>query len=277
MNEATNRVIANYESGHILTAILTALLATGRDLNNLVAADLAPVDEFHIRGRESTTELAHLAKLERGQRLLDVGCGLGGSVRYLCEEFGIIATGVDLTGEYIDTAVALTDLVGMQNQVSFWQASALELPFEDEVFDVVWTEHVQMNVVDKLAFYGELNRVLRPGGKLVFHDIFQGEGGDVHFPVPWAPGPEISHLVTPESAKETIFQAGFEILQWEDKTAYSNEWFLTMLAKIKDSGPPPLGLHLLLGDEAKSKLGNVQRNLAENRIAVVQAVCVKLQ
>lgn len=275
METNRNQVVANYESGHILTSILTALLAIGKDLNHLVAADLAPVDEFHIRGRESTVELANRANLEPGQRLLDVGCGLGGSVRYLCQEFGIIATGVDLTEEYIDTAVALTDLVGMQNQVSFWQASALEMPFGDDAFDVVWTEHVQMNIADKRAFYRELYRVLRPGGKLVFHDIFQGVNDPVHFPVPWAAGPEISHLVTPESTKKTLTEVGFEITDWEDRTSYSNEWFLAMLEKIKDSGPPPLGLHLLLGSEARVKLGNVQRNLAENRIVVVQAVCVK--
>ena len=111
-----------------------------------------------------------------GLKVLDVGSGLGGSARYLAGEHGCRVTGIDLTKEYVDVANALAELVGMKNLVTFRQASALDLPFADGSFDVVWTQHVQMNIADKRAFYSQIARVLAPRGRLLFHDIFQGPG-----------------------------------------------------------------------------------------------------
>ena len=119
-------------------------------------------------------------------KVLDSGCGLGGSARYLALEHGCEVTGVDLTQEYVEAATALAGRVGLADQVTFRQGSALDLPFADNNFDAVWTEHVQMNIEDKHAFYRESLRVLKPGGVLMFHDIFRGDAGDPHYPVPWA-------------------------------------------------------------------------------------------
>ena len=167
----------HYGRGDILTSILQALRDMGKDVTQLTPADLAPVDAFHIRGREATVELAKRAALQPGQRVLDVGSGLGGSVRYLAATHHVQATGIDVTAEYVDVARTLAELVGLQERVTFRQSSALALPFEVGTFDVVWTEHAQMNIADKQAFYAEMARVLGPRGRLVFHDIFQGQGG----------------------------------------------------------------------------------------------------
>jgi len=51
---------------------------------------------------------------------------------------------------------------------------------------------VQMNIADKRAFYGQIARVLGPRGRLLFHDVFQGPGGALHYPVPWAEDASIS-------------------------------------------------------------------------------------
>jgi len=106
-----------------------------------------------MRGREATVELARLASLEPGQRVLDVGCGLGGAARYLALEYGCRATGIDLTDAYVHVAAEIARLVGLERSVAFTQGSAVALPFADAAFDVVWTEHVQMNIADKPAFY----------------------------------------------------------------------------------------------------------------------------
>jgi sarcosine/dimethylglycine N-methyltransferase len=100
------KINRQYGGVGILDAILRALSGMGKDLNQLWPKDLAPVDEFHVRGREATVELAHLAGLGPGIRVLDVGCGLGGSVKYLADEHHCRATGIDLTREYVETARA---------------------------------------------------------------------------------------------------------------------------------------------------------------------------
>jgi ubiquinone/menaquinone biosynthesis C-methylase UbiE len=265
----------HYGRGKILDAILGALRGMGKDIESLRPADLAPVDEFHIRGREATVELATLAALEPRLRVLDVGCGLGGSVRYLAAEWQCVATGVDLTSEYVGVASALAPLVGLQDLTRFHQASALDLPFGDGAFDVVWTEHAQMNIADKRAFYAEITRVLAPRGRLVFHDIFQGEQQPLHYPVPWAEESAISHLVSPDAARNIIADLGLAIVSWVDKSAQSLQWFTTAVEKVKSTGAPPLGLHLLMGNNAGLKFENMLRNLSEQRIVVIQAVAQK--
>ncbi len=264
-----------YARGSLLEAILGALVAAGKDPEHLSPDDLAPVDAFHIRGREATVELARRAALTADLQVLDVGAGLGGSARYLAAEYQCRVTGIDLTREYVDVAGDLVRRVGLDGRVDFVQASALDLPFAGESFDVVWTEHVQMNIADKARFYGEISRVLKPGGQLLFHDVFQGPAGEPHFPVPWAEDASISHLATPEQARHIIEASGFEIRDWENTSARSLEWFVRAAQRLQSGSAPPLGIGLLMGPTAKDKFANIVRNLREERIIVLQAVAKK--
>ncbi|MDH5459315.1 MAG: methyltransferase domain-containing protein [Nitrospinota bacterium] len=271
MPKTQQLINTHYGVSGILDSIQDALTAMGKNMDHLIPADLVLVDAFHLRGRESTLELADRTGIQPGLIVLDVGCGLGGSVRYLASERECNVTGIDLTEEYVNVATALSKLVGLENKVQFHHASALELPFENETFDLIWTEHVQMNIEDKRLFYGEIFRVLKPGGRLLFHDIFLGGGGELHYPVPWASEPSFSFLWPLNKVQNTLEAIGFSIADWEDKTRPSEEF----LKKMKEAGPQPLGIHLLMGDTAPIKIQNVLRNLQENRICVIQAVAEK--
>lgn len=253
--------------------ILAALAAAGKDPSSLTVDDLAPVDAFHIRGRAATEELLAWADVRPEHEVLDVGCGLGGTSRFLAARAGCRVVGVDLTEEYRRVAELLSERVGLARRTEFHQGSALALPFDDARFDVVWTEHVQMNVADKAAFYAELARVLRPGGQLAFHDVFAGvDVAGLAFPVPWAGDPAISHLIEVGELEPLLARSGLERLRWEDRTEASAAFFRGALARLAAEGPPPLGLHLLMGDTARTKLSNLLRNLEQGRLRVVQAV-----
>jgi ubiquinone/menaquinone biosynthesis C-methylase UbiE len=266
----------HYGVGGVFESILEALHALGKDLNQLTPPDLAPVDAFHIRGREATAELAQVAELSPNLRVVDVGCGLGGATRYLASEHGCRTTGIDLTREYCEIAAALSARVGLSEVVDFRHCSALHMPFDDATFDIAWTEHTQMNIRDKTAFYTEIARVLRPGGRLVFHDIFQGEGGEVFYPVPWAEDSSISFLVTPAVLRQILAQVGLREIVWEDKTIISLDWFRRAIKRMQTTKPSPLGLHLLTGENSKTKFGNIIRNLEAGRIVVLQAVLERI-
>lgn len=265
----------HYGVSGVLDTILRTLSGMGKDLTQLRPEDLAPVDEFHVRGREATVELADFAGLRPGSRVLDVGCGLGGSVRYLADEHQCRATGIDLTKEYVETARALAERVGLAAKAQFIQASALDVPFADGSFEVVWTEHAQMNIADKERFLSEIARVLKFGGRFVFHEILQGESGEPHYPLPWADEPSISFLATVEAMRTSLQKAHLAILSWEDKSQQSLDWFFAMTEKLKKAGRPPLGLHLLMGGNGKLKSQNQIRNLREKRISVIQGVAKK--
>lgn len=263
------RVENHYGSGGLLEKIMEGLGLAGKRIDSLDEKDLIAVDAFHIRGRKATLELAELAQLKTGDRVLDVGCGLGGTARCLAGRFDCRVAGIDLTQEYIAVATTLTQWVGLEERVSFRQGSALDLPYGDGEFDFVWTEHVQMNIADKARFYAEQARVLKPGGLLLFHDIFRGTGEAPVYPTPWAEDETISALVDEAEARRVLADAGLEPEVWVGKNPESVEFFERSLGRLEEKGPPPLGIHLLMGDEAVTKLRNLLRNLKEDRVSAV--------
>lgn len=265
----------HYGSGKIMKKIETGLNLVGKNLKSLTIDDLAPIDAFHTRGREATLEIIKLVNLKKTDLVLDVGCGLGGTARYIAEQYNCMVVGIDLTKEYISVGKKLTQLVGLSDRVTFCHGSALEIPYEDETFDKVWTEHVQMNIADKNRFYSEITRVLKPGGLFLFHDVFRGTGDSPFYPTPWAEDESISALVTETEARSHIARVGLEIDQWIVKVRESIEFFKRVSAKIVAKGPPPLGLHLLMGDNAKEKLNNYLRNLSEKRVSVALGMARK--
>lgn len=273
MERANEHVIKCYDRKGLEETLLNTIKNEFGAGTELSPENLAPVDEFHIRGREATTELtAFLDELD-GREVLDVGCGLGGTARYLASSFDCRVTGVDLTPAYISLAEKLSEMTGLEEKTTFYEASALELPFSEGEFDIVWMEHVQMNIPSKDQLIDEIKRVLRPDGVFVFHEIFSASEAEPHFPVPWADVSSGSFLVPAEDFRNTLENAGLDVMQWEDVSQPSIEWFDAVTDQLAESGPPPLGLHLLMGEAAPTKLGNVGKNLKENRICVVKSLC----
>lgn len=263
---------AHYTRSDLGSAILAALEKSGKDLDRLTPEDLAPVDEFHIRGRAATLELARAAGLDSSRRVLDVGSGIGGTSRCLAREFGCRVTGIDLTEEYCRTAAMLSARIGLEHLVDYRQGDATNLPFADASFDVVWTEHAAMNIPDKLRLYREMHRVLEPGGTLAIHDVLAGPSGAVLFPVPWARTPESSFLVTPDELRKLLDEAGFTVTDWSDTTEQARDWFVAVAERIRKEGLPPLGFHLLLGPDFQVMAQNQRRNLEEGRIVLAQVL-----
>ena len=264
-----------YTSTNIFPTILKALKAAGKDINNLTIKDLAPVDAFHIRGVEATKELASLIKIKPGYKILDVGCGIGGTARYLANNYECFVTGIDITEEYCKAAAELSNLLNLEDKTEFRHADAIDLPFENDSFDIVWSEHVQMNIKNKHKLYREIYRVLKPGGKLIFYDVFKGKGEEIYYPVPWADNPSTDFLVEQNETKILIESFDFKINYWEDKTDLSTNWFSETVTKMKNRNPSPLGLHLVMGKNADEKFQNMVRNLNERNITVAQAIVGK--
>ena len=266
----------HYGRADLLTAILAVLRATGRDPASITTDDLAAVDQFHIRGREATLELARLAEIAGGTRVLDVGGGLGGPARTLAAERGCHVTVLDLTEEYCRVGEELTARTGLGQRVVFRHGNALQMPFEDQTFAVAWTQHTSMNIEDKEQLYREIRRVLRPGGRLAMHEILGGTATPMYFPVPWARDPSVNFLRPAPAVRALIAGSGFEEVAWVDVSGASLGWFRQRVAAMQAApAPSPLGLHLLLGSDFGPMFRNQVRNLEENRIAVVQAVWLR--
>ena len=270
-------LVAHYAAGDLSARLGAALAAAGLDRRGIAAADLAPFDQFHTRGRPATLELGRAAGLGAGLRVLDLGCGIGGPARTIAGEFGCRVTGLDLVADYCRAATHLTWLTGLDERVDFVCGSALAAPFADGGCDLIWTHHAAMNIADKKRLYRECVRLLKPCGRLALNDIVAGPAGPPHFPVPWARDPAASFLATADELRGRLTAAGFQVVTWEDKTAVVEQWARAALARraaeIAAGGEGAvLGLHLLLGAEFPRMAENLARSLAERRLEVVTAV-----
>lgn len=269
-----DRLNRHYARPQLADAIWGGLKGAGIDPEHFAYDALSPLDHFHTLGKEASDKLARLANPRPGAKVLDIGGGLGGPARMLAAEYGCEVTVLDVTEAYCRIGAVLTQRAGLSDRVRFRQGDALDLPFEADSFDCVWTQHCTMNIDDKAGLYREIARVLRSGGKLASHEIMAGPVQPIHFPVPWAAEPELSFLVTPAETHHLLERVGLQVLRLDNDTATACAWYRDKLAAAPAT-PPPLGLHLLVGENSPRVFDNVLRNYEEGRTAVIQVIGAK--
>ena len=269
-------VAGHYTHGSLLAAIEEALEALGKTPETVSVDDLAPVDEFHIGGREASEHFLSQLPLDAETLVLDVGCGLGGASRFAASRFGCRVTGIDLTAEYVETGGTLTSWVGLEDRIALHQGSALEMPFGDAGFDAAYMMHVGMNIADKARLFAEVHRVLKPGGSFGVYDVMRTGEGALTFPVPWAATDETSAVAAPEAYRQALEAAGFQVAAERNRRDFALDFFAELNAKIAAAGgPPPLGLHILMGETRAEKIKNMVENIAAERIAPVELIARK--
>lgn len=256
-----------YATGATREQTARALVAVGKSPDALIAADLAPLEDFHLLGRVATAALAELAGISAEDRVLDAGAGIGGPARFLADTYRCQVTIVDLTAEFCDAARWLNSAVGLAERIAVYHGDVLDLPFPDASFDVVVSEHVQMNIADKPRLYREARRVLATGGRLALWDVVAGDGRPLAFPLPWANSPAGSHLVTADTLRDTVCAAGFQVRDWTDRTEFSIEPMRAFLAAPRGE----LGLQVFVPD-FDTKARNLLSSLEQGQSQLIQAV-----
>jgi SAM-dependent methyltransferase len=266
--DSLEKVHDHYGAPNLTDRLKSALMALGPQDQVLTPQQLGTLDQFHTRGLAATAGLAELAGITTDMLVLDVGAGIGGPARFLAAAYGCQVVGIDLSEGFVEAARYLTERTGQSGQVSFELASALELPFEARRFDAVLLQHVAMNIADRGRLYREIRRVLKRGGRFATFDVVL-DGGEPHYPVPWARTPQTSFLLTAAQTREAVEQAGLRTLVWQDDTEAAKAWF----AVLRASGPPPSpNLGLVMGPDMAELVANLGQNLMQGRLALLTAV-----
>ena len=263
-------VARHYHSGHLLKRISDGCAAL--DLTPPISHDaLAPVDEFHIGGRRATEPFVKSLQLSKGGRVLDLGSGLGGPARYVAATTGAHVTGIDLTPEFVETGRALTEWTGLSDRIEHVEGSALDLRLEPDSMYSAYMIHVGMIICVMPGIALEAARVLKPGGIFAIYDVMQVGPGKMDYPAPWASSEEQSALAPPATYEAAFKSVGFEVGDRIDRTAFAKQFFADLAAaQANADGPPPLGLHLIMGDDTALKVRHMVQNIESGLIAPIE-------
>jgi ubiquinone/menaquinone biosynthesis C-methylase UbiE len=242
----------------------------------MTAEDLKGVDEFHTGGIQATDHLIGQLIISCATRVLDIGCGIGGTTRHIAMNTGASVTGFDLTPAYVETANALSEAVGISDLTHFKCGSALSMPVENSSFDVATMLHVGMNVSDKATLFQEAARALTSTGTFALFDIMRTGDGELAFPFPWAEKADWSFVESPEVYKSAASQAGFELIRERNRREFTLEFFSNAFAAMEKNGaPPPVGIHLLMKDTAGQKIQNYVAEVKAGRLAPFEMIFQK--
>lgn len=273
MESLETRVADHYAVGRLVDRIKAALEQAGADPDTPTPDDLKPVDEFHTGGQEATDALLDQLDITAQTRVLDIGCGIGGTARHVAARAGCHVTGIDLTPDYVAAAETLSALVGLDGLTTFKTGSALDLPVADDSVDLVLMFHVGMNIEDKASLFAEAARVLAPGGTFALFDVMRLGDAPLSFPFPWAETAAFSFVDPPEIYREAAGKAGLGQLAERNRLDFALDFFNRVFARMeKAGGPPPLGIHLLMGGTAKEKLQNYVTHISAGDIAPVEMI-----
>ncbi len=266
-------VAEHYTHGSLVAELEAGIARLGKTTETVTLDDLAPVDEFHIGGRQASEAFLDQLAIDNSHSVLDVGCGIGGASRFTADRYGTNVDGIDLTDEYIETGNTISSWVGLRDRITLRQASALEMPFSEGTFDRAYMMHVGMNIADKTALFAEIHRVMKPGGVFGVYDVMRFGDGDLAYPVPWAATPETSALAPPEAYRAALEAAGFTITAERNRREFALAFFEKMQARAAAAGgPPALGIHLLMGESRAVKVKNMLANIKDGIIAPVEMV-----
>jgi SAM-dependent methyltransferase len=265
----------HWGQGDVYGLIVSALEKAGKPLAGLTIEDLAPVDHYHARGFPATVELADRLPIQPGSHILDIGCGLGGPARYLAQRFSCRVSGLDITEAFVEAANRLTALLHMEERVQVRLGDGHSLPYEDACFDGAYALHVTMNVADRPRFFAEACRVLRPRAFFALTEHGLGPQGNPHHPVPWSEDGSGAHLVAPQQTRALLEAAGFTAIDIEDAGAKYLAGYKRAVQLAERGQLPPLGVHMLMGENAVLKMANAARNIEEGRTRPIEVICRK--
>lgn len=167
-------------------------------------------------GRAMARELIARMGLKEGSKVLDVGCGLGGSAFLMARDFGLRVDGIDLSANMIEMARSKLEVYKIEDRVCLELGDCLELN-RQRSYDGIYSRDVFLHIQDKARLFKILRNALKPQGRLLFTDYCCSEK-------PWSE--DFSRYVEDRSYSlntlpeysEIISDAGFADVQCSDWT-----------------------------------------------------------
>jgi len=216
--------------------------------------------------------LAHKMEIKPGDRVLDVGCGVGGPMRAIARFTGAHIVGLNNNDYQIERAKQLNQQAGLSHLASFLKADFMKVPQEDNLYDGIYQVEATCHAPDKVGVYKEIKRLLKPGQyfggfEWIITDKYDSSNPDhVRIKKGIEVGNGLPELERSSVIVDALKQAGFEVLEAYDLAPASDlPWYLALSPSISVFG----FLHTGLG---RWLTGRLVRVLEYSRIAPVGSV-----
>lgn len=197
--------------------------------------DLMPFDHYHYCGAEAIDLAVHRTGWQKGEHLLDIGSGIGGTARYLAWQYGVRVTGIELQPQLHEASQILTDRTGLQGQVQLYQGNFLaDSPVHTQTFDGWIALMVFLHIPDRPHLLGRCAQVLKAGGKFYIEDYFQRQTLSQLEAQTLAEEIACPYLPTKEEYMAQLAEAGFRDIQFEDVTPLWRSWVAERYQKFSD-------------------------------------------
>jgi len=169
---------------------------------------------MHLGGQEATHVLLGMCQLDATSRVLDVGCGSGNTACQIVEQYGSRVHGIDISEVMIAKATERARRQGLLDKVEFRVADAFQLPFEDDLFDVVIVESVLTPLPgDKKQALSEMVRVVRSGGRIGVNESTVDPSAPPELLALFAEHPAIHGYFTPQTLRSLFEESGLQVVQ----------------------------------------------------------------
>lgn len=171
---------------------------------------------------QTNIEMSQKAQIKSTDKVLDAGCGVGGSSIFLAKNIGCKVVGVTLSEQQVTHAYANADKNGVKDLVAFYQKDYTNTGFEAGYFDVIWGIECHLTESSKETFVKEASRLLKPGGRLIIAEYFLAREkmskGQVKQLRIWLNNESISDMVILRQYEKWLERNGFTDIRAEDIT-----------------------------------------------------------
>jgi sarcosine/dimethylglycine N-methyltransferase len=231
MDDLLKAVTDHWKERADLAPIRRLVEERGHEVGEVPPKVLATFDQLHVGQYSGTRRFLDWVAPVKGDRVLDLGAGLGGTARLLAAEFGCRVVAVEGSPELTESARELTRWTGQEEMVEHRCQDILDLELTAP-FDIVLLQHVDMQVQDKGRLYAVCARHLMADARLVWHDWLAGSFGTPNYPLPWADSDALSFPATATEFETALGGAGLSLTRFEEMGRPSVDWLTATIYRM---------------------------------------------
>ena len=175
-------------------------------------------EDIGAASRRTVEQMAAGAEITADTRVLDVGAGYGGAARYLARTFGCPVTCLNLSEVENERNRELNRAQGLDHLIKVVDGSFEDLPFEDNSYDLVWSQDAFLHSGDRSRVLEEAVRVLRPGGQMIFTDPMAADGTPLAALSPILARLQLDSMGTPDFYRRNLLRLGVKSVDFQEET-----------------------------------------------------------